>query len=170
MDFSEVIKNRYSCKKFSDVEVKKEKLDKILEAGRVAPTAKNLQEQHIYVVQSEKGLEAIDKATPCRYQAPVVLVVAYNKNNVFTYPGGKRDSGIEDTSIVATHMMLAAYNEGIDSCWINFFNPDELAKALGLPEEEEILMLLDLGIAADGTDALPNHNSRKELTETISYM
>ena len=79
MDFSEVIKNRYSCKKFSDVEVKKEKLDKILEAGRVAPTAKNLQEQHIYVVQSEKGLEAIDKATPCRYQAPVVLVVAYNK-------------------------------------------------------------------------------------------
>ena len=67
-------------------------------------------------------------------------------------------------------MMLAAYNEGIDSCWINFFNPDELAKALGLPEEEEILMLLDLGIAADGTGALPNHNSRKELTETISYM
>ena len=132
MDFSEVIKNRYSCKKFSDVEVKKEKLDKILEAGRVAPTAKNLQEQHIYVVQSEKGLEAIDKATPCRYQAPVVLVVAYNKNNVFTYPGGKRDSGIEDASIVATHMMLAAYNEGIDSCWINFFNLDELAKALGL--------------------------------------
>ena len=170
MDFSEVIKNRYSCKKFSDVEVKKEKLDKILEAGRVAPTAKNLQEQHIYVVQSEKGLEAIDKATPCRYQAPVVLVVAYNKNNVFTYPGGKRDSGIEDASIVATHMMLAAYNEGIDSCWINFFNPDELAKALELPEEEEILMLLDLGIAADGTVALPNHNSRKELTETISYM
>ena len=170
MDFSEVIKNRYSCKKFSDVEVKKEKLDKILEAGRVAPTAKNLQEQHIYVVQSESGLSAIDKATPCRYQAPVVLVVAYNKNNVFTYPGGKRDSGIEDASIVATHMMLAAYNEGIDSCWINFFNPDELAKALGLPEEEEILMLLDLGIAADGTGALPNHNSRKELTETISYM
>ena len=170
MDFSEVIKNRYSCKKFSDVEVKKEKLDKILEAGRVAPTAKNIQEQHIYVVQSEKGLEAIDKATPCRYQAPVVLVVAYNKNNVFTYPGGKRDSGIEDTSIVATHMMLAAYNEGIDSCWINFFNPDELAKALGLPEEEEILMLLDLGIAAEGTEALPNHSSRKELAETVTYL
>ena len=170
MDFSEVIKNRYSCKKFSDRKVEKEKLDKILEAGRVAPTAKNLQEQHIYVVQSEKGLEAIDKATPCRYQAPVVLVVAYNKNNVFTYPGGKRDSGIEDASIVATHMMLAAYNEGIDSCWINFFNPDELAQALNLPEEEEILMLLDLGTAAEGTGALPNHSSRKELAETVTYM
>ena len=170
MDFSEVIKNRYSCKKFSDKEVEKEKLDRILEAGRVAPTAKNLQEQHIYVVQSEKGLEAIDKVTPCRYQAPVVLVVAYNKNNVFTYPGGKRDSGIEDASIVATHMMLAAYNEGVDSCWINFFAPDELAQALNLPEEEEILMLLDLGIAAEEAGALPNHNSRKDLAETITYM
>ena len=170
MDFSEVIKNRYSCKKFSDRKVEKEKLDKILEAGRVAPTAKNLQEQHIYVVQSENGLAAIDKVTPCRYGAPVVLVVAYNKNNVFTYPGEKRDSGIEDASIVATHMLLAAYNEGVDSCWINFFNPDELAQALNLPEDEEVLMLLDLGIAAEGTKALPNHDSRKELTETVTYM
>lgn len=170
MDFSEVIKNRYSCKKFSDREVEKEKLDKILEAGRVAPTAKNLQEQHIYVVQSENGLATIDKVTPCRYGAPVVLVVAYNKNNVFTYPGGKRDSGTEDASIVATHMLLAAYNEGIDSCWINFFDPDELAQALKLPEDEEVLMLLDLGFAAEGTEALPNHNSRKELTETVTYM
>ena len=170
MDFSEVIKNRYSCKKFSDRKVEKEKLDKIFEAGRVAPTAKNLQEQHIYVVQSENGLAAIDKVTPCRYGAPVVLVVAYNKNNVFTYPGEKRDSGIEDASIVATHMLLAAYNEGVDSCWINFFNPDELAQALNLPEDEEVLMLLDLGIAAEGTKALPNHDSRKELTETVTYM
>ena len=170
MEFSEVIKNRYSCKNFSDKEVEKEKLDRILEAGHVAPTAKNLQEQHIYVVQSEKGLAAIDKVTPCRYHAPMVLVVAYHKNNVFTYPGGKRDSGAEDASIVATHMMLAAYNEGVDSCWINFFDPDELAQALHLPEDEEILMLLDLGIAAEGTKALPNHDSRKDLAETVSYL
>ena len=61
-------------------------------------------------------------------------------------------------------MMLAAYNEGIDSCWINFFDPDELAQILKLPENEEILMLLDLGTAAEGTMPLPNHNSRKNLT------
>ena len=124
MEFTEVIKNRYSCKKFSDEKVDKEKLNAILEAG----------------------------------------------NNVFTYPGEKRNSGIEDATIVATHMMLAAYNEGIDSCWINFFNPDELAKAFNLPEDEEVLMLLDLGTAADGAAPLPNHNSRKELTDTVSYI
>ena len=133
MEFSDVIKNRYSCKKFSSEQIGKDKLDAILEAGRVAPTAKNLQEQHIYVVQSESALEAIDKLTPCRYNAPTVLIVAYNKNNVFTYLGDKRNSGIEDATIVATHLMLAAYNEGVDSCWINFFNPDELAKALIFP-------------------------------------
>ena len=66
MEFSDVIKNRYSCKKFSSEQIGKDKLDAILEAGRVAPTAKNLQEQHIYVVQSESALETIDKLTPCR--------------------------------------------------------------------------------------------------------
>ena len=102
MEFTEVIKNRYSCKNYEAKQVEKEQLQAILEAGRVAPTAKNLQEQKIYVVQSEEGLAKIDKVTPCRYGAPTVLVVAFNKNNVFTYPGEKRDSGIEDAAIVAT--------------------------------------------------------------------
>ena len=170
MEFSEVIRNRYSCKNFSGKEVEKEKLDQILEAGRLAPTAKNLQEQHIYVVQSEKGLAAIDKVTPCRYHAPMVLVVAYNKNNVFTYPGGKRDSGIEDAAIVATHLMLAAKDAGVESCWLNLFDPEEAAKEFGLPEQEEVLMLLDLGYPTEDAGPLPNHSNRKELSETVSYL
>ncbi|HEY4533764.1 MAG TPA: nitroreductase family protein [Fusobacterium sp.] len=170
MDFFEIIRNRYSCKKFSDRIVEKEKLDQILEAGRLAPTAKNLQEQHIYVIQTEEFLAKIDKLTPCRYGAKTVLLIAFNKKNVFTYPGAKRDSGVEDTSIVATHCMLAATAVGVDSCWINNFDPDMLAREFNLPEEEEVLMLLDLGYAAEGTGALPNHNLRKELQETVTYL
>ena len=170
MEFKEVVKNRYSCKKYSDRKVEREKLDEILEAGRLAPTAKNLQEQHIYVVESEENLAKIDKATPCRYGAQTVLVVAFDKNNVFTYPGDKRDSGVEDASIVATHLILAAADAGVDSCWVNFFDPDKLAENLGLPENEEILMLLDIGYAAEGAGPLANHGSRKELTETVSYI
>lgn len=134
------------------------------------PTAKNLQEQHIYVVQSAEGLAKIDKLTPCRYGAPTVLVVAFNKDSVFTYPGGKHSSGAEDAAIVATHLMLAATNAAVDSCWINFFDPEAAAKALGLPENEEVLMLLDLGHAAEDGKPLPNHSSRKALTETVSYL
>ena len=168
MEFTEVIRNRYSCKKFSPKPVEEEKLQEILAAGRLAPTAKNLQEQRIYVAKSPESLAKIDQVTPCRYGAGTVLVVAYDKNNVFTYPGGKRDSGIEDASIVATHMILAAYNAGVDSCWINFFDPAQLAASLGLPENEEILMLLDLGYAEEGTGPLPNHDSRKALEETVT--
>ena len=170
MEFKEVVKNRFSCKKFSSRKVEPEKLSAILEAGRLAPTAKNLQEQHVYVVQSEEMLTKIDGVTPCRYGAPVVLVVAFDKNNVFTYPGGKRDSGVEDATIVATHMILAAADEGVDSCWINFFDPDKMAEAIDLPENEEILMLMDLGYAAEGAGPLPNHSSRKPLAETVSYL
>ena len=170
MEFREVVKNRYSCKKFSGDKVAPEKIEAILEAGRVAPTAKNLQEQHIYVVQSEEMLAKIDALTPCRYNAPTVLVVAFDKNNVFTYPGEKRDSGVEDATIVATHMILAAEDEGVDSCWVNFFDPDKAAEALGLPENEEVLMLMDLGYAAEGAGPLANHDSRKPLSETVTYL
>lgn len=167
MEFKELVQKRYSCKKYDSRQVEPEKLAAILEAGRQAPTAKNLQEQVVYVVQSPEGLAKIDKATPCRYGAPTVLVVAFDKNNVFTYPGGKRDSGVEDAAIVATHLMLGAAAEGVDSCWLNFFDPDLLKADLGLPENEEILMLLDLGYAAPGAGPLPNHSSRKPLDETV---
>lgn len=170
MEFTEVIKNRYACKKFDGRAVSREQLDAILEAGRLAPTAKNLQEQKIYVVQSEEGLARIDKVTPCRYGAGTVLVVAFDSKNVFVYPGEKRDSGVEDATIVATHLMLAAENVGVDSCWINFFNPEAAAKELGLPENEEVLMILDLGYAAEGTKPLAAHGQRKDLSETVVYM
>ena len=170
MEFKEVIRNRYSCKKYSGRQVETEKLEAILEAGRLAPTAKNLQEQHIYVIQSPEMLAKIDAVTPCRYGAPTVVAVAFDKNNVFTYPGGKRDSGVEDATIVATHMILAAADEGVNSCWLNYFDPDQVAAQLGLPENEEILMLMDLGYAAEGAGPLPNHGSRKALAETVSYL
>lgn len=170
MEFNEVVRNRYSCKKYSDRQVEPEKLTAILEAGRLAPTAKNLQEQHIYVLQSAEALAKIDEATPCRYGAPTVLVVAFDKNNVFTYPGEKRDSGVEDATIIATHLILATADEGVDSCWINYFDPEKLANILGLPENEEVLMVMDLGYAAEGAGPLPNHSSRKPLSETVTYL
>lgn len=169
MDFKELIKARYSCKKYDGKQISNDQLQAILEAGRLAPTAKNLQEQHIYVMQSEEALATIDEVTPCRYGAPTVLVVAFDAEDVYVYPGEQRDSDIEDASIVATHMLLAAKDAGVDSCWINRFNPAELKEKLGLPENEEILMLMDLGYAAEGAGPLANHDKRKSLDETVTY-
>ncbi len=170
MEFLQLIRERYACKKFDGRPVAKEQLDAILEAGRLAPSAKNLQKHRIYVVQSEAGLAKIDSLTPCRYGAATVLVVAYDTDGIYFYPGGKRDSGVEDATIVATHMMLAAKDAGVDSCWLNRFDPDEAKKVLGLPESEEVLMFLDLGYPAADAGPMPNHSSRKPLSETVAYM
>ena len=170
MEFTDTIKNRYSCKKYSSRAVEEDKLTQILEAGRVAPTAKNLQEQHIYVLQSKEALEKLDSLTPCRYGAPTVLLVAFDSSNVYTYPGSERTSGVEDASIVATHMILAAASEGVDSCWVNRLNPEEAAQTFGLPENERVLCAIDLGYAAEGTRPLPNHSARKALSETVTRL
>ena len=168
MDITDVMEKRYSCRSFDpDRPVQKAVLEAILEAGRLAPTAKNLQEQRVYVIQSDEGLRKVDSITPCRYGAPAVIAVAYDRNNVFVYPGGKRDSGAEDATIVATHMMLAAAGQCVDSCWINFFDPEKAAEALGLPENEKLVMLLDLGYASGEHE--PGQKKRKALEEIVSY-
>ena len=170
MEFKEVIRNRYSCRKYSDKAVEPEKLTAILEAGRIAPTAKNLQEQRIYVLQSDEALAKIDSVTPCRFGAPVVIAVAFDKNNVYTYPGEMKQSGDEDATIGATHMILAATDEGLGTCWLNRFDPMETAKILGLLENEVLVMLMDVGYAAEDAAPSPMHESRKDLSETVKYL
>lgn len=170
MEFYEIVKDRYSCKRYDGRAVAKEQLDAILEAGRLAPTAKNQQEQRIYVAQSAEALARIDALTPCRYGAGTVLIVAYDKDHVYTYPGEQFTSGREDATIVATHMMLAAKANGVDSCWINRIDPEALARAFDLPANEEVVMMLDLGYAAEGAGPLPHHHSRKPLEETVTFI
>ena len=170
MEFKDVIRKRYSCRKFSDRPVEQEKLREVLEAGRLAPTAKNFQEQHVYVVQSGEGIAKIDAVTPCRYGAPAVLAVTYDICNTFVYPGGKYDSGAEDAAIAATHMILAAADQGLQSCWVNRFDPEEVASALGLGPNERVLMLMDIGYAAEGGGPGVNHEKRKPLSETMTML
>ena len=169
MDFLELAKTRYSCKKFSDKTVETAKLEQVLEAGRLAPTAKNNQPQHIYVLETKDSLEIADKITPCRYNAPTVLAIAYDTGNVFEYPGGKYNSGAEDAAIVATHIVLAAKAVGLDTCWVNYFDPDKAHELLKLPDNEAVTIFIDIGYADADAKPLPPHDSRKPLDETVTY-
>lgn len=169
MEFSTLITERYSCKAFSDQKIDREVLKTILKAGQVAPTAKNSQNFHIYVLESEEALKAVDNATPCRYNAPTVLALTYDLDTAYIYPEGGYTSGPEDTAIVATHMILAAKDNGVDSCWLNFVKVDSLRAELALPENERIVMLLDMGIAKEGFKPLENHYNTKSLEELVSY-
>ncbi len=167
MEFEEVIRKRTAIRKFSDKELEKEKLDKILEAGRLAPTAKNNQPIKIYVVQSNEGIDKIDKATKCRYGAKTVLIICGNKEQSF-----KKDDFTTyemDSCIVATHIMLEATNLGVDNIWIEAFYENILRKEFSIPEELVPVCLLPLGYKAEDCPMNPLHNIRKSIEDIIEY-
>ena len=101
MEFMELAAQRYSVRKFSDAPVEPEKLSAVLEAGNVAPTAKNLQPQRIYVLSSAEALEKVDGLTRCRFGAPAVLLIAYDADEDWKNPLEEGiHAGQQDASIV----------------------------------------------------------------------
>ncbi|MBQ7567624.1 nitroreductase family protein [bacterium] len=170
-NFLQLAKERFSVRNFAADPIENEKLELILEAGRVAPTAKNNQPQKVYVIQSPEVLGKIRSVCPCAYNAPLVLAIGYDKerdwqNNLM--PG--YHSGETDAAIVCTHMMMEAWDLGIGSCWVGWFNADEVHEALGLPANEVVTALLPLGYIASGYSASANHAAVRPASETIAYL
>ena len=112
MDFLELAKNRYSERFFDSRPVEQEKLDKILEAGRIVPTACNYQPQKFYLIRSKDGLEKLKTVTHFHYNVPLMILVCYDAREVWTNPGDQYyrnyNSGEQDASIAATTMMYEA--------------------------------------------------------------
>jgi nitroreductase len=170
MDFTELAGKRYSVRSYSNKKVERETLQKILEAGNIAPTAKNFQPQRIYVIEKPEMLAKMDTLTPCRYNAPTVLVFTYNTDEEWKNPNEEGiHAGVEDVSIVATHIMLKATELGLGTTWCNMFGNSALEKAFGLPENERSVLFMDLGYAAEDSEPSPRHTERRPLEETVSY-
>lgn len=168
MSFLEIAKKRYSCRNYTAQKVEKEKLDKILEAGQVAPTGANCQPQRLIVVQ-EEGLDKISKAGSI-YGAPLAIIVCSDKNQTWTRPfDGKQLTDI-DASIVTSHMMLEATELGLGTVWVCYFKPDVIRNEFNLPDNLEPVNILVIGYAA-GEQASPDRHkqTRKPLRETVSY-
>ena len=119
MDFLELAKQRFSCREFANKKVEDEKIEKILESAKLAPTARNQQPQRILVLTEEEQLKKLSNCTQYGWNAPVVMIIFYDKET--SYKRDKYDNkefGDIDASIVTTHMMLEAANLGIGSCWV----------------------------------------------------
>ena len=170
MTFSELVKARYSVRKFSDKPIEPEKLNAVLEAARLAPTAKNLQPVYVYVVASPQGMEKMRTLTPCHYDAPVVLIFAKNTQEEWHHPQENLTSGSEDVAIAATHAMLAATDQGLGTCWVKFFVPQDVSHAYNLPAHLVPVALLPIGYAADDCVPADRHTQRKERNDFISYL
>ncbi len=171
MNFLELSKKRYTVRKFSERKVEQEKLELMLEAGNTAPTAKNQQPHKIYVLKSDEALAKIDDLTACRYGAPIVLLFTYDDTKEWRNPFEiEIHSGVEDVSIVATHMMLQATELDLGTAWINLFANSKVEKAFALPENEHAVLLMCVGYAAKDAEPFPNHTNKKSLDEIVKYL
>ena len=163
MKFSQLAAQRYSVRRFDSRPVEQAVLDQILETGRLAPTAKNLQPQRIYVVRSEVLLAKLRAITAMTFDAPQVLIIWVN-------PFNGRSSAEMDASIVAAHMMLQMQELGIGSTWVCWFDTEKVKQTLALPESVEPYCLLPFGYP--GADCRPSrqHEQRKPLDQTVRYL
>ncbi len=179
MDFLEICKNRYSVRKFSERAVEDEKLAKILEAGRLAPTAKNSQSQRIFVLKSEAALQKIYEATPMAFHAPIVLVVCYEKSASYKNTSetvyvdseyGAYDCGEVDAAIVTSAMMFEATDLGLGTLWARGFDSAKIMQALNLDESLHLVCLLDIGYPAEDSVPSERHFQRLEISETVKEL
>lgn len=157
---------------FSSRQVEPEKLDLILRAGQLAPTAVNYQPQKIYVLQSPESLTKIRSITKSTYNAPTVLLVCYDTRLSWKSPFVEGyDCGEMDASIVCTHMMLEAWDIGIGSCWVLLFDPALVKKAFNLPPYMVPVCLLPIGYPAPNAKPYAQwHDVFRPLTDTVEYL
>lgn len=169
MDFLNIAKSRYSVRSYSSKKVEQEKLDKILNAAHVAPTAANLQPVRLLVIQEEAGLAKIGKAANI-YNAPLAIIVCSDYTKAWTRPfDGKQTTDI-DASILTDHMMLEATELGLGTVWVCYFKPDIIKKEFHLPEQLEPINILVIGYSDEAPQNPERHSAQRlPLNTLVSY-
>lgn len=170
MSVLDIAKKRFSVRKYANKSVEKEKLDKVLEAAHVAPTAANLQPIKLYVVQSKEGLAKVGKAANV-YEAPVAIVVCADKSKAWKRPFDGMITTDIDASILTDHMMLEATEQGLGTVWICFFKADVLKKELELPENLEPINILAVGYSDELTADENRHSTQRiPMDQLVTYL
>ncbi len=165
MEVMEAIRTRRSTRSFQDRPVEEEKLRAVLEAGRLAPSARNLQDWRFVVVRDPDTRKRLAEAARNQEfvgKAPVVIAACGTSDYVMTC--GQPAYSL-DVTIALDHMTLAAVAEGLGTCWIGAFYEDKVKEVLGIPERVRVVALLPLGYPVQGARSTP----RKNLDEIVSY-
>jgi len=172
MEFAELIRSRESIRNYDpDRPVSKEIIEKILEAGRLAPSACNDQPWLFLVIQSATMLESVRAcySRPWFKDAPHILVVVGLKDKAWVRGFDGYNSIETDIAIAFTHMVLAAENEGVGTCWIEAYDPKILGKALELDENQVVFGITPLGYPRTGFMKKGN-KTRKSMEEIVRYL
>lgn len=169
MDFLELAKSRYSVRSYTNKKVEQEKLNKILLAAHVAPTAANFQPVRLIVVQENEGLNKIGKAANL-YGAPLAIIVCSEHTKAWTRPFDRKQTIDIDSSILTDHMMMEATELGLGSVWICYFKPDVIKKEFQLPDTLEPINILAIGYSNERPADLERHATQRiSMDELVHY-
>jgi len=166
MEFRDVVRSRYSVRAYSSGPVEQDKLDRVLEAAVLAPTAANRQAFRLVVIHT-RGRKAELKRIYGRdwfVQPPLVICACGLPGDNWVRSDGKNYNDV-DVAIAMDHLILAAANEGLGTCWIGAFDPKAAREVLGLPEGVEPIAFTPLGYPAD----VPRAKKRKPAKELVKY-
>jgi nitroreductase len=169
MDFLKLAAERYSVRQFTEEIVEQDIIDKILKAGYLAPTACNCQPQRILVINSTEGITRLRRCTVCHFNAPMAMLICYDKNVCWQREYDGKTSGDIDASIVTTHMMLEAYALGVGTTWVMHFIPEAVREELAIPDNLEPVALLMMGYPSEAAKPFPGHSKFRPMEDIVSY-
>ncbi len=170
MEFNTVLQRRYSCRAFAAQAVEQEKAVRIIEAGRIAPTAVNKQPVHVWAVSDSDTLEAIKGVTRSNYGAPLLLVVGCRPADAWVRRYDGKNGAEVDASIVATYLMLAAENEGLSTLWVGSFDPALLKEILPGTDGYDLVAIINVGYPSPDSTPSALHGSRVPVKEFVTHI
>ncbi len=177
MNIIDSIKNRYSLRKYSNTPVEKEKIERCLEAARLAPSACNAQPWKFVVVDKPELKEQVANAARAEMlnmnkfanEAPVIIAIVMEPANVTSTLGSKikrKHYPLMDIGVAAEHICLQATEEGLGSCMIGWLNEKKVKKTLGVPSARRIPLLITLGYPSKQQESW---RPRKDFDEVVVY-
>ena len=169
MSFLELAKKRYSVRQYQTNQVEEEKLLKILEAARMAPSGHNNQPVKLIVVKEKTGLDKLKKGANI-YGAPLAIITCCDTKAAWVRPYDSKNILDIDASIATDHMMLQATELGLGTVWVCNFDPKAIKQEFNLPANVEPINILAVGYAAgDATSPDRHDKTRKSLKDLVSY-
>jgi nitroreductase len=171
MNFTTLAKNRHSCRKYTEEIPSEELLSKVLNAARLAPSAKNLQPWKFIVVNEEDVLKQVKACYGRSWleKAPVLIVVCGDHSTAWAREDDGKDHTDIDIAIAIDHLTLAATDSGLGTCWICRFDAKKVAEILGVPDPWEVIALIPIGFPVNDPDTDRHEHLRKPLSEIITY-
>lgn len=167
-DFLALARERYSCRAFSDRPVEPEKIDAVLEAAVLAPTAVDRQPWHAWVVSDPQAVERLSACTRFHFDAKVIVMLGADPSQAWVRKYDDRNFADVDATIVGTHMMLAIHDLGLGTTWVGHFDAPAVKEAFPETQPYDLVALFPIGYPADDAAPAPKHFERRPVDELVT--